>query len=184
MSFVVVFSSLAVLITPRPSGFALITHEARAPLRACRDLLPSPIIHKPSLILCHRTSTPKATHLQRPAASMGAWPRSTSVVSPDTHRILKLDNIVIYGETTVCIRRDSGGAWGCKTLSVNSSSSFRSAPLRGAAERRRAQRAGAPSPPQGGCLRENWSRAGHNGFLLGCHQTHPQQIHDDPPHQS
>ena len=39
-------------------------------------------------------------------------------------------------------------------------------------------------PRRGAERAKNWSRAGHNGFLLGCHQTHPKQSHDDPPHQS
>ncbi len=39
-------------------------------------------------------------------------------------------------------------------------------------------------PRRGAASAQNWSRAGHNGFLLGCHQTHPKQIHDDPPHRS
>ena len=39
-------------------------------------------------------------------------------------------------------------------------------------------------PRRGAASAQNWSRAGHNGFLLGCQQTHPKQIHDDPPNRS
>jgi hypothetical protein len=73
---------------------------------------------------------------------------------------------------------------GCKTLSVNGSSSLRPAPLRGrrsGGERSEPERS---RPRRGAASVINWSRAGHNGFLLGCHQTHPKQIHDDPPHRS
>jgi hypothetical protein len=73
---------------------------------------------------------------------------------------------------------------GCKTVSVNSSSSFRPAPLRGrrsGGERSEPERS---RPRRGAASAKNWSRAGHNGFLLGCHQTHPKQIHDDPPNRS
>ena len=72
----------------------------------------------------------------------------------------------------------------CKTLSVNSSSSFRPAPLRGrrsGGERSEPERS---RPRRGAASVINWSRAGHNGFLLGCQQTHPKQIHDDPPNRS
>jgi hypothetical protein len=43
------------------------------------------------------------------------------VVSPDTRRSLTVDNIVIYGETTACIRRDYGeGAAGTRRPAAGS----------------------------------------------------------------
>ena len=69
----------------------------------------------------------------------------------------------------------------CKRRSVNCSSSLRLAPLRGrrsGGERSEPERS---RPRRGAASVINWSRAGHNGFLLGCQQTHPKQIHDDPP---
>jgi hypothetical protein len=75
--------------------------------------------------------------------------------------------------------------WGCKTLSVNWLSSLRLHPsgVRRSGGERSEPSAAEPRRGGGAPRAKNWSRAGQDGFLLGCRQTHPTQNHNDPPKQ-
>src|SRR6266568_6470115 len=76
--------------------------------------------------------------------------------------------------------------WGCKTLSVICLSSLRLHPSGVRRSRGERSEPSAAEPRRGGGAprAKNWSRAGHTGFLLGCHETHPTQNQNDPPKQS
>jgi hypothetical protein len=74
----------------------------------------------------------------------------------------------------------------CKTGSVNCLSSLRLHPsgVRRSEGERSEPSAAEPRRGEDAPRAENWSRAGHLGFLLGCRQTHPTTKPHGPPNQS
>jgi hypothetical protein len=71
----------------------------------------------------------------------------------------------------------------CKSASVNWFAWFCPAPSGGGGAKASVASRAQP-PPEGGCLRQNWSRAGRDGFLLGCRQTLTHENQNDPPNAS
>ena len=74
----------------------------------------------------------------------------------------------------------------CKMLSVICLSSLRPYPsgVRRSEGERSEPSAAEPRRGKDAPRAKNWSRAGHRGFMLGCHETQPTQNPNDPPNQS
>jgi hypothetical protein len=79
--------------------------------------------------------------------------------------------------------KDSATTGRCKIASVNCLALFCPAPFGG---RRSEGERSEPSAaaPRRGLARENWSRAGRDGFLLRCRQTLNYENQNDPPNAS
>src|SRR5882672_2779207 len=105
----------------------------------------------------------------------------TAVFCAETFSMAYLVNrfLMLYSMLPIWARR-------CKSLSVNCLSSLRHHPsgVRRSEGERSEPSAAEPQRGDDGARAENWSRAGHVGFLLGCrkHIQHPKP--HGPPQRS